>query len=45
MSINGENGTHGRRRKQDTRPVAGRRVGVGAGLGIIVVIVLLIIIF
>jgi hypothetical protein len=45
MSMNGENGIHGRRRKQDSRPAAGRKVGIGAGLAVIVVIVLLIVIF
>ncbi|WP_159802409.1 hypothetical protein [Arthrobacter zhaoguopingii] len=45
MSSNSGNAVHGRRRKQDTRPATGRRVGLGTGLAVIVVLVLLIILF
>jgi hypothetical protein len=45
MTSSGGNGIHGRRRKQDTRPDAGRKVGIGAALAVIIVIVLLIILF
>ncbi|WP_165968706.1 hypothetical protein [Arthrobacter crusticola] len=45
MSSNSGNAVHGRRRKQDTRPAAGRRVGIGTGIAVVVVIVLLIILF
>jgi hypothetical protein len=45
MTSNGGNGIHGRRRKQDTRPAAGQKVGISAGLAVIALIVLLIILF
>ncbi|MHA7264206.1 hypothetical protein ACX80W_13490 [Arthrobacter sp. TMN-37] len=42
MSSNGGNAIHGRRRKQDTRPATGRKVGLGAALAIVVIVALIV---